>query len=715
MRRRTVLGAAGAAAVAGALPLGETAAHASPAPWDQVPAILARIVPPTFPNATFNILNYGAVGNGTTDCSNAFRNAIQACNAAGGGRVLVPGSGVYRTGKIHLLSNVELHVASGATIRFRTDTGAYMPTVFTRWQGIECYNWSPFIYAIDKTNVAITGTGTIDGNAQAGPWFGFDPQRGPDWDRLQQMAVDNVPINQRQFGDGHFLKPNMIQLYRCTNALIADVDIRNSAMWAVHPVLCTNVTVRNIKVFTRGGMVDGCDPEACTDVHITGCRFDTGDDGIAIKSGRDIDGRRVGVPSQNIVIDNCTFLGRWGAITVGSEMSGGVRNVFAQDCTIQRGSSYNNFHAVYLKTNQRRGGTVENINVRNISGGPCDRGAIHVDMNYSLTGPGFGPIVYPVFRNIHVDNLTINDAPYALRINGISQSKLNHFHMTNSTFTAVDTPAPQISNANDVVLSNVRINGVLYGDPPPAGVRYQAESATISQGVVESNHAGFTGTGFVNMDNVVGSYVEFAVTASAAGTASIVFRFANGTTTSRPMTVAINGTTVGTPAFGGTGAWTTWATTTVTAPVNAGTNVIRVTATTANGGPNLDCLDFAGPTGGGGTDYQAENATISQGVVESNHAGFTGTGFVNLDNVVGSYVEFTVTGPATSVAVRYANGTTTNRPMTLNGATVNFPGTGGWTTWSVVNVPVSLGTGTHAVRLTSTTVNGGPNLDKITV
>jgi hypothetical protein len=607
-------------------------------------------------------------------------------------------------------------VESGATIRFRTDTGSYMPTVFTRWQGIECYNWSPFIYAIDKTNIALTGTGTIDGNAAAGPWFGFDDQRGPDWDRLQQMAVDGVPINQRQFGDGHFLKPNMIQFYRCTNVLIADLDIRNSAMWAVHPVLCTNVTVSGIKVFTRGAMVDGCDPESCTDVHITGCRFDTGDDGIAIKSGRDTDGRRVGAPSQNIVIDNCTFLGRWGSITVGSEMSGGVRNVFAQDCTVAPGSSYNNFHVVYLKTNQRRGGIVENINVRNISGGPSDRGAIHIDMNYSLTGPGFGPIVYPIFRNIHVDNLTVSDSPYALRISGISASKLTHFHMTNSTFTSIDTPAPSVSNATNVVLSNVRINGVLYGDPPPAGVRYQAEEALISQGIVESNHAGFTGAGFVNLDNVVGSYLEFSVPSPAAGNATITIRYANGTTTNRPMSV--NGTTLN---FPGTGAWTTWGSAVLTLPVVAGTNLIRLTSTTVAGGPNLDCLDVAGPSGPAPTDYQAENAVISQGIVESNHTGYTGTGFVNLDNAVGSSVDFTVTGPASSLVVRYANGTTTNRPMdvlvdgVLAASAVSFNGTGAWTTWATKTIAAAIGSGSHTIRLISSTANGGPNLDKISV
>jgi polygalacturonase len=203
-------------------------------------------------------------------------------------------------------------------------------------------NFSPFVYARGRENVAITGTGTIDGNTAAGPWFGFDSRRGPDWDRLQQMAVDGVPPADREFGDGHYLKPNVVQLYDCRNVLILGVSIKNPAMWTIHPVLCTNVTVRDVTVYSRGAMVDGCDPEASKDVHITGCRFDTGDDGIAIKAGRDTDGRRVGVASEDIVIDHhCAFAGRWGAPTVGSAMSGGVRGVFFQDCTVKQGTSYN--------------------------------------------------------------------------------------------------------------------------------------------------------------------------------------------------------------------------------------------------------------------------------------------------------------------------------------------------------------------------------------
>ncbi|MFI6477045.1 cellulase family glycosylhydrolase [Nonomuraea sp. NPDC050663] len=254
-----------------------------------------------------------------------------------------------------------------------------------------------------------------------------------------------------------------------------------------------------------------------------------------------------------------------------------------------------------------------------------------------------------------------------------------------------------------------------------APTRYEAENAAVSQGLVESNHAGFSGAGFVNYDNVTGSSVEFTVDAASAGTATLTLRYANGTAANRPMAISVNGGAAVTRDFPGTGAWTAWTSTTLTAPLNAGTNTIRATATTSNGGPNLDFLDaeIAAPA----SDYQAENATISQGVVESNHAGFTGTGFVNYDNVTGSHVQFTVDAAqagSAALTFRFANGTTANRPMAIsvNGgaaATRDFPGTGAWSTWQEVTVDAQLNAGANTVRATATTANGGPNLDRLAV
>ncbi len=268
------------------------------------------------------------------------------------------------------------------------------------------------------------------------------------------------------------------------------------------------------------------------------------------------------------------------------------------------------------------------------------------------------------------------------------------------------------------------ITGIaVTGDATAAPTRYEAENATISQGVVETNHAGFSGTGFVNGDNVAGSYLDWTVTAANAGTATLAIRYANGTTTDRPAGLTVNGTAVNGPvSFPSTGAWATWATRSVTAPVVAGTNRIRLTATTASGNPNLDYLDFDVAPPPASTDYQAENAVISQGVVESNHAGYTGTGFVNYHNVAGSYVEFTVSAAAAGnypLTFRYANGSTTDRTMdiTVNGTPaapgVSFSGTGAWATWSEKTVTVALTAGANKVRATATSSAGGPNLDRL--
>jgi chitinase len=245
----------------------------------------------------------------------------------------------------------------------------------------------------------------------------------------------------------------------------------------------------------------------------------------------------------------------------------------------------------------------------------------------------------------------------------------------------------------------------------------------VCDGTIDSNWAGFSGTGFCNTVNAVGGSVTWTVAAANAGTATLGIRYANGTTTDRPADVIVNGTTaVSAVSFAGTGAWTTWVTKTVTVQVNAGSNTIRLAGTTANGDANIDFLDFE--VAASSPEVQAETCTISQGVVESNHLGFTGTGFVNYDNVTGSYVQCTVTAASAgsySITFRAANGTTVNRPMsvTVNGTVVtsslSFGSTGNWDTWQDVTTTANLTAGANTVRATATTVNGGPNLDRISI
>ncbi|MEV0270002.1 glycosyl hydrolase family 8 [Hamadaea sp. NPDC050747] len=256
-----------------------------------------------------------------------------------------------------------------------------------------------------------------------------------------------------------------------------------------------------------------------------------------------------------------------------------------------------------------------------------------------------------------------------------------------------------------------------------AATRYEAESATVSQGVVEANHLNYSGTGFVNGDNVAGSYTEWTVNAANAGPATLTIRYSNGTTTGRPADIAVNGTVIAAAsAFGSTTNWDTWANKTVTATLTAGTNKVRVTATTANGPANLDYLDVDSTATA--TDYQAENAVLSQAAVATNHTGYTGTGFVDYTNVSGSYVEWTVNAAAAgsqTLTFRYANGTTVDRPMDIavNGTVVaagaSFPATANWDTWTTKAVTASLVAGTNTIRATATTANGGPNVDLLSV
>jgi alpha-galactosidase len=319
-----------------------------------------------------------------------------------------------------------------------------------------------------------------------------------------------------------------------------------------------------------------------------------------------------------------------------------------------------------------------------------------------------------VLLNENTTTATVSTTAGAIGLGGSSSYKLKDLwsKATSTTTGSISAAVP----AHGVVMYRVA-----RGDA--SANRLEAENATISQGVVEANHLNYSGTGFVNGDNVAGSYVEFTVNAAAAGTASLSIGYANGTTTNRPADISVNGTVIAASSpFSGTGNWDTWEIRTLTARVDAGTNTVRVTATTANGNANLDYLD-AVVTPPPPVVYQAEGCTVTQGVVEANHLDYTGVGFVNTDNVVGSAVECGIwawaSGTAT-VAVRFANGSTVSRPMdvTVNGSPVASPAfapTANWDTWSTTNVTVPLTAGTNRVRLTATTAGGGPNLDKLTV
>jgi polygalacturonase len=422
-------------------------------------AILKRIRPPKFASRDFDITGHGARGDGQMNSTESIAKAIDACAQAGGGRVIIP-RGDFLTGAIHLKSGVELHLSEGATLRFSRDPKHY-PTVFSRWEGTECWNYSPFLYALDQSNIAITGAGVLDGQADADHWWNWkggrdkrDPNQIKDRGALQKMGEDGTPVKDRVFGDGHYLRPQFIQPYRCQSVLIEGVTIRNSPMWEIHPVLCRNVTVRNVKIDSHGPNNDGCDPESSTDVLIQGCTFDTGDDCIAIKSGRNADGRRVNVPCENLIVDDCNMKDGHGGVSIGSEISGGVRNVFVRNC---RMSSPHLERALRIKTNSYRGGVIENISFRDVTVGQVANDAVQIDFFYEeAEGGPFKPVV----RNVRISGVTCDRSPDALNMRGYASSPIRDVRVEHCTFSNVAKPNV-FEHVDGLVLEDVKINGKL--------------------------------------------------------------------------------------------------------------------------------------------------------------------------------------------------------------------------------------------------------------
>ena len=399
--RRTILrlgavAGAGALVGAGARPAAaSTARPAGAATMPRLPQdaaadrIVASVRRPRFPRRFFPVTRFGAVGDGATMNTVAFAAAISACNRSGGGHVIVP-PGQFLTGAIHLLSNVDLHVETGATILFSQDPTDYLPAVFTRWQGIELMNYSPPIYAFGQRNIAVTGAGTLNGQADANHWWNWKSLETPDFTALEAMSDAGVPVSQRVFGSGHFLPPQMIQPFLCDTVLLEGVTVINSPFWHLNPNLCRNVTVDGLTISSTGPNTDGCDPESCSGVVIRNVTFDTGDDCIAIKAGRDSDGRRVNVPCRDVVIERCDFANGHGGITIGSEMTGGVQNVYARDLTM---NSANLQAGHRIKTNTLRGGFVLNTNVYRVTAGTVGGPLLLIQGNYNGQTGNFPPDV----------------------------------------------------------------------------------------------------------------------------------------------------------------------------------------------------------------------------------------------------------------------------------------------------------------------------------
>ena len=320
-----------------------------------------------FRDADFPITGFGAKSDGSK-CTDAFAKAFAAAEKAGGGRVVVP-PGKWFSGAIRLRSNCELHLAEGSEVVFSQDPGDYLPAVHTSWEGMECWNYCPLVYAYCCTNVAISGKGVLrgyEGEWKETFWYPWVRQdNGIRAARLQlyTWGAENHPVEKRHIWrkENANTRPHCVQFNRCRNVRWEDFKVRNSPFWTLHLYMCENVSVRALDVIAHGNNNDGIDIEMSRDVVVEKCRFDQGDDGVVIKSGRNQDAWRLNRPTENVFVRDCEIVNAHTVLGIGSEISGGVRSVLMKDCTA--GAVYRVF---YLKTNRRRGGTLEDIVCRNL-------------------------------------------------------------------------------------------------------------------------------------------------------------------------------------------------------------------------------------------------------------------------------------------------------------------------------------------------------------
>lgn len=414
--------------------------------------IVRSIEKPRIPRRDFPITDHGAVAGGVTDNTAAIAAAIATASRRGGGRVVVP-AGTWATGPIHLASRIELHLADGAKLLFSTDPSAYLPTVYSRWQGIELMNYSPLIYAYGEEDVAVTGNGVLDGQASTANWWAWKKQGDADFAVFEATVNAGLPVAQRDGTLYHF-RPTFIEPYLCRRVLIEGVTVQNSPFWHLHPTLCRDVTVRGVTVASTGPNTDGCDPESCDGVLIEKVSFNVGDDCVALKAGRNADGRRVDTPCQNVVIQDCTFANGHGGITIGSEMTGGVREVYARDLTM---TSTGLQAGHRLKTNSVRGGFIEGSHVYRVSvsaiGGPL----LLIDYNYGEGNTGSYP---PQVTDVNLSHWTVAAATQGWDIAGYATDPIGTVRLSDIAVTGALTTANVAVNVSDLELANVVIDGV---------------------------------------------------------------------------------------------------------------------------------------------------------------------------------------------------------------------------------------------------------------
>lgn len=426
---------------------------------------------PTFKNKDYSVSKYGfKTTNSATDNTVILNQLIQRCNKNGGGRIIIS-KGVYSIAKIHLLSNVHLHLEKGVELKFSTNPVHYLPVVYTSFEGNELMNYSPFIYSYKQKNIAITGEGILNGQANTEswwPWVGFEQygykKGNPKYtdpgnrDRLIEMSNQNIAVEKRIFGKDYYFRPAFIQTVESEKILIEGVKIINAPFWIIHPFKSKHITINNVQIESHGPNNDGCNPEYSSYVRIANSTFNTGDDCIAIKSGRNDEGRRVNIPSENILIENCKMIDGHGGVVMGSEISSGVRNVYVRNCVM---NSPNLERAIRIKTNTTRGGFVENIYVKNLDVVEVEEAVLKINTYYGFYGEPEGPYI-PTIKNIYLENIKVkNGGKYAVMINGRSQKPVSNVVLKNFYVEKVAEPF-LLKNTEPIKFINTQINGINY-------------------------------------------------------------------------------------------------------------------------------------------------------------------------------------------------------------------------------------------------------------
>ncbi len=413
---------------------------------EKIEDILSNIVPPVIPQSQLLVTSFGAKGDSVTDCKPAFDLAMLEAEKSGGARIVVP-AGVYIVnGPIHFVSNVCLDIEKDAKLIFSQNPEHYLPLVPTSWEGTFVNNYSPLIYAYKQRNIIITGEGTINGNG-AGGFSEWRAVQKPGQMLTREMNHNNVPLSERNFGDGFFLRPQLMQFYECENILLENFSLINSPFWCIHFLKSSNITARGIRFDSQNANNDGFDPEYSKNILIENIHFNNSDDNVAIKAGRDNEGRTTAMPSENIIIRNCYFKGLHGVV-IGSEMSAGVRNVFVENCTntgyCKRG--------IYMKSNPDRGGYIQDIYIDNVEFSDVED-LFYITSFYHNEGSGHATKINDIYVNKLRGKSAANNG---LVIQGFPTEKVKNIYFNDFKLDNAKN-AISIKNAENIVMSDIEI------------------------------------------------------------------------------------------------------------------------------------------------------------------------------------------------------------------------------------------------------------------